>query len=261
MALRHGMVMKGLRALLGQVPALSNTYHQARLLLHIFHEGWWTDPQRVMDQNHLQRVWNFADPVEQERYQSVLRALRGALDTDKWGAALEVGCSEGLFTSELAKYCRSVTAWDVSSVACERAVEHCAPHANVRVEHRDLSRDDFQERYDLIFVMDSLDYLHGRKRVLCAINKLVDALRGGGFFVYCACRLPEGMRTTRWARWLGEGADSRVEMLTRTPGLKLVTQGAYPLAGQSIPGYVDHMIALFQKTCSEEVGQMSGDRT
>ena len=51
---------------------------------------------------------------------------------------LEVGCSYGLATKELAARARKVVAVDVSSSAIERASAHCAAHAeNIRFERID----------------------------------------------------------------------------------------------------------------------------
>jgi 2-polyprenyl-3-methyl-5-hydroxy-6-metoxy-1,4-benzoquinol methylase len=220
--------------------------------MQLLYEGWWADRQRTLDEIHLRQIWNFGAPAEQERYRYVLGMLRRGMGSEQWGDALEIGCAEGLFTLELASHCQSVTAWDISSIACKRATARCVGHSNVRIEHRDLLNDDLTGRYDLIFAMDSLEHVHGRSRGMDVIEKLVKALRPNGYLVFCGCRLPERMRAAWWARWLGEGADIWIEILADGVGLQLLFRDVHPAEGRSISGYVEHAIALFQKTGSED---------
>jgi SAM-dependent methyltransferase len=246
------MIMNPFRAWLRQVPGLSKTYHQTRIVIQVLYQGWWANRERAMDASHLHQVWNFSLPVERERYDLVLRALREESDSDRWGRVLEIGCAEGLFTLELARHCESVTALDISPIACERAAERCRAHPNVQVLRRDLLKDDVAGEYDLIFAMDTLDYVHGRKRGATVIGKLVKALRAGGYLAFCDCRLPEEMRHSWWARWLGEGADHHVETLSNSVDLQLVYKAIYPTEGRRISDYVEHAVALFKKLSSAQ---------
>lgn len=54
---------------------------------------------------------------------------------------LEIGCSYGMATRELAARACSVIAVDVNADSLERAAEHCAHHGNVRFEMLDATRE------------------------------------------------------------------------------------------------------------------------
>ena len=91
-------------------------------------------PQEAADEAHLSKAWNFDNPVEREWQSHVLATLQSLNGTAPWGDSLEVGCSEGVFTLRLAQRCRSVTAYDISPVAVERAAKRCGACANVRIQ-------------------------------------------------------------------------------------------------------------------------------
>lgn len=158
-----------------------------------------------------------------------------------------MGCSEGVFTLQLARRCRSVAAYDISPVACMRAAERCTAYPQVRVEKLNVIRDDIPGHYDVVFVMDLLEYIHGRTRMKEVVAKLANAVRDGGLFVFCGCRLPAAIRGKWLVRRLPEGGDSLVAFLSGGFGLRLAYQEMHPETGRNFPGYPDHVIALFEK--------------
>jgi len=243
--------MNRIRDLARRIPGLAATYRQARNVGHILHEGWLADRIKVMDQIHLRQTWDFAVPAEQDRHRRILEALRRQLGTTVWGDALEIGSAEGLFTMQLAACCRTVAAWDISPVACDRARVRCRDARNVQIEVRDVMRGDLSADYDLVFAMDCLEYVHGRGSLRQVISKLIGSLRPGGFFVYCGCRLPAPVRFAWWARWFREGADNLAADLVENFGLRLAHQEVHPPESGSLPGYLDHLILLLQKPDGE----------
>lgn len=75
--------------------------------------------------------WGF----EQRWYEERKRALTlGLLPQESYDSIVEVGCSIGVLTVELAKRCSSLLATDVSASAVEAATDRCAelPHVSVR---------------------------------------------------------------------------------------------------------------------------------
>jgi len=109
-----------MKRLLRRIPGLAATYRHARFLARVAYERRWADLQLMNDASHLRGDWDFSAPVEQERYARVLAAVAERRGPAGWGHVLEVGCAEGLFTLELARRASSVTAIDVSRVACAR---------------------------------------------------------------------------------------------------------------------------------------------
>jgi SAM-dependent methyltransferase len=205
------------------------------------------EPQRVADEAHLSGAWTFDNPVEREWQRHALEVVAQKVGANTWGDSLEIGCSEGVFTTELAQRCASVTACDISPVALARAAARCGTHANVRVGPLDVASADIAGQYDLVFVMDVLWFVAARGRKARIAPKLARALRHGGFLVFSDSRMPKWVRHPFWGLFFPTGADEWADLLERTAGLTLVYKESYPPAGHSIPGYWDKVFALFRK--------------
>ncbi|MGA8728534.1 MAG: SAM-dependent methyltransferase [Terracidiphilus sp.] len=204
-----------------------------------------------MDESHLRRSWDFATPDAQKWHIRVLAAIAAQIGNEHWGDALEIGCSEGIFTSYLAGHCRSIIAYDISPIARDRAVERCAQYPNVRIGLLDLASDEIQGQYDLVFAMDVLSCIRGHKRLAKATNKLVSALREGGVLIYTDNSTPlEVLRSWGSRRWWSPflammEPDDCVRFLQSRFPLQLVSREQYlhdPEGGR------DQLIALLQKS-------------
>jgi len=244
--------MKRLKRILRHFPAL---YELASLIIFLVEEAWfaawvWMAPKRFMDQSHRSRSWNFETPDCQEFHYRVLSVLTDRIGLDRWGDALEVGCSEGVFTSYLASRCRSVLACDISPVARQRAAERCLQYPNVCVGLLDLARDEVKGQYDLIFVMDILSCIRGRNRLASAVKKLETALRDGGVLIYTDNSMPlDILRSWGSHRWWSSflammEPDDCVHLLKTRCRLQLVWREQYL---PDLKGGRDNMIALLQK--------------
>lgn len=241
--------MEMLRRILRRILGL---YRRSRLLAFIvpearWHWRMWVDPQKSWDQHHLKRAVNYESLVEQQFRSCVQAAVVKQIGGESWGDALEIGCAEGVFTAYLAKHCRSVSAYDISTVAQTWAAERCAQYPNVRVGSLDIGRDEIPGQYDLVFVMDVLYYINGRRRMAEVAAKLAKAVRGGGVLVFTECRLPKSFRGRFWRLCLPKGADGWADLLEAIPGLHPIYKEVYPPEGQRIPGYWDKLIVLFKK--------------
>jgi len=211
-----------------------------------------TKPQEAADEAHLSRAWNFDNPIERKWQSHVLSTLQSLEGETPWGDALEIGCSEGVFTLELAQRCRSVTAFDISPVAAERAAERCGAYSNVRIEQLDAATEEIQGQYDLVFVMDILWLVVGRARKASIISKLAHALRDGGLLVFSDSRMPKGIRHRFWNLFFPSGADEWAKLLEDVPSLSAIHKEIYPPAGQSIPGWWDKLFVLYRKVPATE---------
>jgi SAM-dependent methyltransferase len=244
--------MKWLKKMLRRSPVLDKLVSLLRFLLNeAWFAGWvWIAPKKFMDESHLRRSWDFESPYSQEWHGRVLAVITARIGGDKWGDALEIGCSEGVFTSYLASRCRSVDAYDISSVARKRAAERCAQHPNVRIELLDLAKDEIPGQYDLVFAMDILSCIRGRKRLARAVNKLVNALRDGGILIYTDNSMPlDILRSWGSHRWWGPllammEPEDCVHFLESQFRLQLVFREQYLPNRQ---GGRDQLIALLQK--------------
>jgi SAM-dependent methyltransferase len=154
-----------------------------------------------------------------------------------------------MFTSYLASRCRSIDARDISPVALKRAIERCTQLPNVRFELMDLAKDEIPGKYDLVFAMDILSCIRGRRHLANATAKLVNALREGGVLVYTDNSMPlEVLRSWGSHPWWGfffsmMEPDDCVRFLENQFPLQLVYREQY----LHDPGGRDQLIALLQK--------------
>jgi len=239
-----------MKQLLRRIPGLITIYQHGSVLASVAYERWWVNPRVAYDRSHLRGEWNFAAPSEQERYERVLAAVAKHRGPGSWGEVLEVGCSEGLFTKELADRCAAVTACDVSPVALGRAAERLAAYPNVQVRESNLLRDSIPGMFDIVLAMGVLEYIHGRGNLRRVINRLVRALRTGGLLVVNAERLLPNLERAWWARWLVEGGLNHAGFIDRREGLRLIHYEVYPR----------YVIAVFQKTGKANVVRKSWKR-
>lgn len=107
--------------------------------------------------------WNFrSSQYEKDRLHFLLEVIkRYPHDT-----ILEVGCAEGVFTSQLRNLGKQVVAIDVSPTALSRAKRHCP---DVSFIHQSLQDFSSATKFDLVVCAETLYYM---KDVPDAIDKL-----------------------------------------------------------------------------------------
>ncbi len=129
--------------------------------------------------------WQFAtSDYERQKYAATLALLR----PKSYSSVLEVGCSIGVFTAQLAPRCSSLLAIDASELALKSARQRVGdPH--VVFEKRMVPAEFPKGQFDLIILSEVLYYLTAsdleRTTMLCA-----DALTANGHVILC--------------HWLGE---------------------------------------------------------
>ncbi len=130
--------------------------------------------------------WRFASSAyERDKYAATL----GGLTRPRYGRALEVGCSIGVFTARLAPRCDALLAIDGSATALAAAAKACADAPHVRFEER-IVPDGFPDGdFDLIVLSEVLYYLHAADLDRVA-ERCAAALNPGGDLLLC--------------HWLGE---------------------------------------------------------
>jgi len=204
-------------------------------------------PQEETDVAHLAGAWKFDTPVEREWQRHALAVVANQIGRDRWGDSLEIGCSEGAFTAELAQRCVSVAGFDISPVAVSRATERCVVYPNVRIGQLDAATEEIPGQYDIVFIMDVLCCVTGRARKASIVPKVARTLRSGGLLVFSDSRMPEWVRRPFWSNFLPTGADEWAKILEDTPGLTVLHKEIYPPDGHSIPGFWDKLFVLFRK--------------
>lgn len=99
--------------------------------------------------------WRFAtSEYERQKYAATLAAL----PQRRFPHALEVGCSIGILTRQLARRCDQLLSIDVATAALAQARANC-PEANVTFEQRRIPLDWPGGRFDLIVFSEVLYYL------------------------------------------------------------------------------------------------------
>jgi len=237
---------RNLKDLLRRVPGL--------VVAHRHYAYWWPiirnwpeSGESMNDRSHLDRDWDFESPAEQERHELTLSAVARQCPDLSAADVLELGCSDGVFTTRLAGRCASVTACDISPVGLELASRRCRPYDNVAFRKLDIARDAIPAPYDIVFAMDVLDSLHGRWRLRKVLKKLAEAVRPQGLLAVSACRIPPELRGAFWQAWLPEGGDALVPLIARDPFLILVHSEVHPEPGLHFERYIEHVIAVFRK--------------
>jgi LmbE family N-acetylglucosaminyl deacetylase/SAM-dependent methyltransferase len=123
-------------------------------------------------------------------YERRKRALvLASLPDERLGRVLEIGCSIGVVTEQLALRADSVLAVDVSSVAVERARERLAAQPHVRVEVADVSAGLPQGDHELdLVVLGEVGYYLSPEALGALLVDVDRVLAPGGSLVACHWR-------------------------------------------------------------------------
>ena len=124
--------------------------------------------------------WAYAtSPYEQRKYARALAHVEGRT----YGRALDVGCSEGVFTRMLGErgHGREVVGVDISAAAIRRARARCRDLPHVRFERRNVFHAPPPGRFDLIVCAEMLYY--AGLRAPAVARRLAGALAPAGRIV------------------------------------------------------------------------------
>ena len=127
--------------------------------------------------------YGFNRDLEQFRFQRAMQILSAVGKGHRFGRTLEVGCAEGMFTERLAACCESALAVDLSNIALERAKRRCHNRFNITFAQWDVRKDVVDGRFDLIVATGVLEYIMRPRTLRDACDRLVRALRPGGYLL------------------------------------------------------------------------------
>jgi len=123
--------------------------------------------------------WEYeSSDYERVKYERTLAAL----PPGKFGRALEMGCSIGVFTELLADRCTDLIAVDFSERALAFARTRLADRRGVRIERRDLPEETPAGPFDLVVCSDVL-YYWSEDLICDALSRVEFALAPGGSFL------------------------------------------------------------------------------
>ena len=233
-----------LRHSLAQVAFLQSGYY----LLRAIREAATDSSARgraELDREHERREdpWDYNTATYQrDRIGTELAMLDNVRGGGKFANALEVGCSEGIFTELLASQCESLIAVDISPVALDRARWRLAAAQHVRFAGWDLRVDALPDTYDLIVMIHALEYIRNPITVRKARNKLVDSLRPGGHLLIGTMRMVDVYEDSWWSPYFLRSGQRINTYFARHPALNAVQTKEFQL------GIHVAYDALFQKT-------------
>lgn len=141
-------------------------------------------PQGYFDALHARRPdpWGFTARWYEERKRALTLA---SLPRRRYPRALEIGCSIGVLTSELAERCDDLLAIDISPIAAERARERVGSRA--RVEVRDAGAALPTGPFDLI-VLSEVGYYFTSEALGPLLADAAAQLAEGGELLLCHWR-------------------------------------------------------------------------
>ena len=129
----------------------------------------------------------------------------------------------------LADRCESLIAVDIAPVALKRARSHCEGK-NIEFKQWDLAASPAPVGMDLVVIMDVLEMFFQPRDVHNAREKLVSALRPGGYLLLGNSLQNDIFETSWWGKWMLRGGKRIAEYFSAHPQLELVaseTQGIY----------------------------------
>lgn len=120
--------------------------------------------------------WRFTTSAyERDKYAATLASL----PRETYAAALEVGCSIGVFTRALAPRCGALTALDIAPAAIEAARARCADQPQVACIQGAVPGDWPPSRFDLILFGEVL-YFFDAPDLARLVGRVAGALAPGG---------------------------------------------------------------------------------
>jgi cyclopropane fatty-acyl-phospholipid synthase-like methyltransferase len=120
--------------------------------------------------------WRFeTNPYEREKYRVTLKAL----PKDRYRRALEVGCSIGVLTRQLADRCSCLLAIDVADEPLRAARRRCADASQVHLDRMTAPAEWPDGAFDLILLSEMVYYLN-RADVAKLADRVIGSLATGG---------------------------------------------------------------------------------
>ena len=146
------------------------------------------DAERIFDAVHGGSAdpWDYTGSWYERRKRALTLAILPEAD---YGAGLEIGCSIGTLSVELAGRCREFVAVDASSTALVQAAERLSGHTSARTLHLTVPRQWPGGTFDLIAVSEVGYYLTPGE-LAGLFTRVETSMNPGGTLVLCHWRHP-----------------------------------------------------------------------
>jgi SAM-dependent methyltransferase len=151
-------------------------------------------------------LWKYdVDATERQRFLDQTELLDSVRNGRLFGAGLEIGCAEGLYTEVIADRCDTLLVLDIFPVALDLAKRRRQWSNRVRFEPFDLRLDQIRGKFDLIVVGHVLDYFSRPTTFYRVRNKLIAAMKPGGYLLLTSPRVHPVVEMAWWGRYLIRG--------------------------------------------------------
>jgi len=180
--------------------------------------------------------WGYETTAEAQRLIRTAQLLDSVAQGRRFRSAIEIGCAEGTFTELLAERCEELIAVDFVPLVLERARQRRDWGDRVKFRQFDLMRDALTGSFDLIALMDVLDYFPTRG-IKAACEKVLRLLPAGGYLLITGAKQADIYDTAWWSRWIIRGGPRIKRYLVKHPLLKLAADAEMET----------HVLAVFEK--------------
>ena len=146
------------------------------------------DAERVFDAIHAKAEdpWNYLSSWYEQRKRALTLA---ALPKERYSSALEVGCSIGALTADLAPRCTGILAVDASGTAVRSASDRLASSPGVRVRQLTLPDPWPEGVFDLV-VVSEVGYYLASDELAVLLERIEASVEPGGTLLLCHWRHP-----------------------------------------------------------------------
>lgn len=146
------------------------------------------DAERIFDAVHGRSAdpWSYTTSWYEQRKRALTLAI---LPEAAYGSGLEIGCSIGALSVELAPRCQEFLAVDASSTALVQAAERLSGHGAARTLHLTVPQKWPDGSYDLVVVSETGYYLTAEE-LAELFTRVKASLNPGGTLVLCHWRHP-----------------------------------------------------------------------
>jgi LmbE family N-acetylglucosaminyl deacetylase len=169
-------------------------------------------PWRYFDEKYERSSdpWGFETRWYERRKRDMIIA---SLPTEHYGSALEIGCSIGVFTEQLAARCDRILAVDIADAAVVSAREKLKELPHVTVAKRNVGNDFPRGSFDLV-MLSEVGYYFDRSGLEVLLDEIEAALGETGTLVACHWRHPVDEHPLT--------GDAVHEAIARRPGLRRI---------------------------------------
>jgi LmbE family N-acetylglucosaminyl deacetylase/2-polyprenyl-3-methyl-5-hydroxy-6-metoxy-1,4-benzoquinol methylase len=146
------------------------------------------DAERIFDEVHSKEEdpWSYATSWYERRKRWLTLA---ALPEESYDSGLELGCSIGTLSEELARRCRQFLGTDASSAALAQAKRRLAKFPSAVVKHLTMPREWPDGTFDLV-VLSETGYYLSPEELTELLARIQTSTRPGGTLLLCHWRHP-----------------------------------------------------------------------